>query len=120
MRCRPGRTLAPPPRKRTRPVSRRLIALDALLGLLACLCAVALLREVLTPLRLPPPPVLRPAPPASAPSAPVAVSVTAASSYAVIVTKNLFSPTRSEAPAGPVAAAGPKPFLHGVVMDGTK
>src|SRR5262249_40367156 len=43
-----------------------------------------------------------------------------ASSYAVIATKNLFSPTRSEASAGPVAAAGPKPLLHGVVMDGSK
>jgi hypothetical protein len=38
----------------------------------------------------------------------------------VIATKNLFSASRSEAPAGPVAAAGPKPVLHGVVMDGPK
>ena len=34
--------------------------------------------------------------------------------------KNLFSASRSEAPAGPVVAAGPKPLLHGVVMDGPK
>ncbi len=100
-------------------MSRPLLALDVLLGLLACLCAVVLLHEVLTPLTLPPPPALRPAPPASA-SSPVAVSAPGASSYTVIAAKNLFSPTRSEAPAGPVAVAGPKPFLHGVVMDGPK
>ena len=38
----------------------------------------------------------------------------------VIAAKNLFSPTRSEAAAGPVVAAGPKPILHGVVVDGPK
>ena len=36
------------------------------------------------------------------------------------MSKNLFSPSRSEAPAGPVVAAGPRPLLHGVVMDGPK
>jgi len=92
--------------------------LDVLLGLLACLCAAVLLREVLTPLTLPLPPALRPAPPASA-SSPVPVSAPGASTYAIIAAKNLFSPTRSET-AGPVAVAGPKPLLHGVVMDGPK
>ena len=31
-----------------------------------------------------------------------------------------FSASRSETAAGPVAAAGPKPVLHGVVLDGPK
>jgi hypothetical protein len=101
-------------------VSRRFLALNVPLGLLAGLCAVALIRVALTSLPLPPPPASRPAPPTSAVSAPAVAATAPASSYGVIATKNLFSPTRSEAPAGPVVAAGPKPLLQGVVMDGPK
>jgi len=100
-------------------VSRRVLALNVLVGLLGCLFAAWLIRDLLTPLPLPPPPAPRAAQPArvaaSAPAPPVA-----AAAYSVIAAKNLFSPGRSEAPAGPAVAAGPKPFLHGVVMDGQK
>ena len=54
---------------------------------------------------------------ATAPSVSAPLS---AAGYSVIATKNLFSPSRTEAPAGPVATAGPKPVLHGVVVDGPK
>ena len=100
-------------------MSRRLLALNVLVGLLGCLFAAGLVRELLTPLRLPPPAAPRAARPARvAPPAPAPPAV--AASYAVVASRNLFSPTRSEAAAGPVVAAGPKPFLHGVVMNGSK
>jgi hypothetical protein len=100
-------------------VSRRLLAVNVLVGLLGCLFAAGMIRELVTPLRFPPPsaprasrpvPVLSPAP--AAPPA--------AASYAVVTSRNLFSLTRSETVAGPAVAAGPKPFLHGVVMNGSK
>jgi hypothetical protein len=100
-------------------VSRRVLALNVLLGLLGALCAAGLIRELLAPLPLPAPPTPRAAAPAAvAGSAPTPAA--SAGAYGLIVSRNLFSPSRSEAPAGPVVAAGPKPFLHGVVMDGPK
>jgi hypothetical protein len=100
-------------------VSRRFLALNVLLGLLGALCAAGLIRELLTPLPLPPPPTPRAAAPAAV-SVPAPTPAASAGGYGVVVSRNLFSPSRSEAPAGPVVAAGPKPFLHGVVMDGPK
>ncbi len=100
-------------------MSRRLLALNVLVVLLGCLFAAGLVRELLTPLRLPPPSAPRAARPARvAPPAPAPPA--AAASYAVVASRNLFSPTRSEAAGGPAVATGPKPFLHGVVMDGAK
>ena len=100
-------------------MSRRFLALNVLLGLLGALCAAGLIRELLTPLPLPPPPTPRAAAPAAV-SVPAPTPAASAGGYGVVVSRNLFSPSRSEAPAGPVVAAGPKPFLHGVVMDGPK
>jgi hypothetical protein len=97
-------------------VSRRFLALNVFLGLLGGLCAAGLTRELLTPLPLPPPP-LRAAAPAAV-SVPTPTRAVSAGGYALVASRNLFSPSRSEAPAGPVVAAGPKPLLHGVVMDG--
>jgi hypothetical protein len=97
-------------------ISRRLLVLNGLIGLVACLLAAALIRELLTPLPLPPPVTPRPAPPVSV-SAP-ASEAPALAAYGVITAKNLFSPSRSEAPGGPTLTKGPKPFLHGVVMNG--
>jgi hypothetical protein len=100
-------------------VSRRCLALNVLLGLLGALCAAGLIRELLTPLPLPPQPTPRAAAPAAM-SVPAPTPAASAGGYGVVASRNLFSPSRSEAPAGPVVAAGPKPFLHGVVMDGPK
>lgn len=100
-------------------MSTRLRITNLALGLVGCLLVVALGRELLTAYPLPPPPVPgagRPAPDAPA----TATAPPSAALYGVIATKNLFSPSRAEAPAGPVVAAGPRPVLHGVVMDGPK
>ena len=96
-------------------MSRRVLALNVLLGLVGALCAAGLIRELLTPLPLPPTP--RAAAPAGV-SVPAPARAGSAGAYGLVVSKNLFSPSRSEAPAGPVVVAGPKPLLHGVVMDG--
>jgi hypothetical protein len=100
-------------------VSRRVLALNVLLGLLGALCAAGLIREVLSPLPLPPPPAPRAAAPAAA-AVPAPPPAGTARAYGIVASRSLFSPSRSEAPAGPVLAAGPKPLLHGVVMDGPK
>jgi hypothetical protein len=100
-------------------VSRRLLVVNVLVGLLGCLFAAGLIRELLTPLRLPPPAPPHAVQPARVVS-PAPAPPAAGTSYAVVASRNLFSPTRSEAAAGPAVAAGPKPFLHGVVMNGPK
>ena len=100
-------------------MSRRLLALNVLVGLLGCFFAAGLVRELLTPLRFPPPSAPRAAQPGRV-SAPAPAPPVAAASYTVVASKNLFSPSRAEAPTGPAVAAGPKPLLHGVVMNGSK
>ena len=100
-------------------MSTRLRITSIAFGLIACLLGAALVRELLAAHPLPPPPAPRVGRPAPAAPDPV-TAPTSAPNYGVVATKNLFSPGRSEAPAGPVAAAGPKPMLHGVVMDGPK
>jgi hypothetical protein len=103
-------------------VNRRLLLLNAVLVLVSALFATALVRELLTPLRLPPPGPARPAPPATAPGPEAATAPPGGGgAYLVIVSKNLFSPTRAEGLAASAAApSAPKPVLHGVVMDGPR
>jgi hypothetical protein len=97
-------------------MSRRLLVVNGVIGLLACLLVAVLIREMLIPLPLPPPVAPRPTPPMEAPAAAPAGPV--AGGYGVIADRNLFSPSRSEAPPGPVVPQGPRPLLHGVVMSG--
>jgi hypothetical protein len=101
-------------------MSARLHVLNISLGLVACLLAAGLVRELLVAHPLPPPPAARAARPLATGGAAATSTAPSAAGYGVIVAKNLFSPSRTEAPAGPVVAAGPKPVLHGVVMDGPK
>jgi len=102
-------------------VPARLRVLNISLGLVACLLAAGLVRELLAAHPLPPPPAARAARPlATGGTAATSTAPPSPPGYGVIVAKNLFSPSRAEAPAGPVVAAGPKPVLHGVVMDGPK
>lgn len=101
-------------------MARRLLLLNAAVGLLGCLFAAELTRELLAARPLPVPPAPRAAAPAPASAAASPASSPAPAAYGVIAAKNLFSPSRSETPAGPVLAAGPKPLLHGVVVDGPK
>jgi len=100
-------------------VSRRFLGLNLLLGLVGALCAAGLVRELLTPLPLPPPPTPRAAAPAAV-TVPVPATAAPAGGYGIVASRNLFNPSRSEAAPGPVVGAGPKPLLHGVVMDGPK
>ena len=102
-------------------MSTRLRVLNIALGLVGCLLAAGLGREVLTAYPLPSPPAPHaPRPVAAATAAAVSTAPPSTTAYGVIVAKNLFSASRTEAPAGPVVAAGPRPLLHGVVMDGPK
>jgi hypothetical protein len=99
---------------------RLLVLLNVAMVLLGCLFAVALVRQLLMPLPLPSSESSSVAPPprVAAPERPMAPPV-AAGAYQVIVSKNLFNPHRSEA-QGASVTAGPKPLLHGVVMDGPR
>jgi hypothetical protein len=102
-------------------VSTPLRALNVALALFGCLLVTAIGREMLTTYPLPPPPAPRvPRPVAAGTASTVSTTPPSAANHGVIAMKNLFSASRSEAPAGPVVAAGPKPLLHGVVMDGPK
>jgi hypothetical protein len=101
-------------------MSGRLRIVNVALGLAACLLAAGLAREILAARPLPPPPAPRTARLAAAGAAATSTEPASAASAAVIVAKNLFSPSRTEAPAGPIAPAGPRPVLHGVVVDGPK
>lgn len=101
-------------------MSRRLVVVNVLVGALGCLFAAGLIRELGTGRPLPP----APAPRASqvAPEAggrPVGQPAPIAT-YNTIATKNVFNPARSEAAVASVTAPGPKPVLHGVMLDGDK
>jgi len=103
-------------------VSRTLFLINVVVGGLGCLFAVGIVRDVVTHRSLPPLPAPRATQstldPAESSAAPPPLA-----SFQVIATKNMFSPGRSEvAEASPAAAvaAGIKPILHGVVLDGAR
>lgn len=99
---------------------RRLLAINIVLAGVSVLCIALIVRQIAT------------ARPASAPrtrsttaaaptSAPAAEARLPAQAYNVIASRNLFSPTRSEAPGPGIAGGGApvlvaKPALHGVVL----
>jgi translation initiation factor IF-2 len=103
---------------------RKLLALNLLLGAVALGAAAFIVSEVTTPPQ-PAPLRVKPAPEPTAPAPPADKAPPApAGAYAAVASRNLFSPTRTEAPVAPVAsrpaATLPKPTLHGVVLrDGT-
>ena len=92
------------------------------LALLAAAAGAGLVHESLRARPLPPPPIVADAPPAPlmvVARQPLSGPVETAH-YAVIALRNLFAASRGEsnAVAAEGAATGPKPFLHGVVLDG--
>ena len=94
---------------------RRLVALNAVLVAVAFLSAAYMYRELRrAPSPVPPPRRAAPAALAAAPSG----AETQPGGYAVVTSRNLFSPTRSEAPAAGVSNASqpPKPNLFGIVL----
>jgi hypothetical protein len=106
-------------------VPRRLTLLTIVLVGVALAFAGLIARELTSVPRVS---AARPQPAASVPAQPTAAAAPAApapppgpAAYTVVATRNLFSPTRSEAPVtppAPVAAAPvlPKPNLYGVVL----
>ena len=100
---------------------RRLILLNVVFLLTALSAAGYTVLQLREPEPKPIPVRVRPAAePAPQQPVPTAPSVGGAVAYQTVASRNLFSPTRSEAPAG---AAGlrttamlPKPNLHGVVL----
>jgi hypothetical protein len=101
-------------------VSAPLRSLNIALALVACLLTAGLARELLAAHPLPPLSVPRATRPVAT-AAPLSGSEPpSAAGYGVVATKNLFSATRSETVASPATAVGPKPVLHGVVVDGPK
>jgi len=94
--------------------------INALIGVLGCLFVAGLIREAVSARPMPAPPAPRASQPTAAPTPVPTAQPPAVSRYEVIAAKNLFSPTRAEAPTRPTVAEGPKPLLHGVVMDGDK
>ena len=101
-------------------MSAPLRMLNIALAIGGCLLAAALTRELVAAHPLPSPPVPRATRAVATAPPPSASAPPSTAGYGVIATKNLFSASRSETAAGPVAAAGPKPVLHGVVLDGPK
>lgn len=103
-------------------MSKTLGALNVLLLAASGLCVAYIVRQSSAP--WPQPPAARPRAAAPVPApAPAADAARAAppGGYAVVASRNLFSPTRTEAPpppvtATPAAASLPKPNLYGVVV----
>ena len=102
---------------------RPLSLLNIVLVGVALAFALLIVRELTTsPRRVGPRP--QPATTAAAPVAPAETPPPTAGGYTIVATRNLFSPTRTEAPPPPPAASPavnlPKPNLYGVVLrDGT-
>ena len=101
-------------------MSRRLPLITVLLVALALTFAGLIARELTT---VPRAPVSRPQPAASVAATPAAPAPgpVAAPNYSMVASRNLFSPTRSEAPPapptpGPPPPVLPKPNLFGVVL----
>ena len=94
---------------------------NAVLLAAVALFVVLMVRTARTPWPAPSPVRPRPAPAQSAPPAEAdAKSTPTPQTYAIIASRNLFSPTRTEAPPPPATASPavvlPKPNLYGVVV----
>lgn len=98
-------------------MSRRFLVLNIILGIASVAFAAGIVRLVIVKRPLPPPAASRAATPPP-PTAAVTSADPGLSSYAVIASRNLFNPARSET----TVAVSPvsKPILHGVVIDGAK
>lgn len=97
---------------------KRLLALNVLMAAVAALAIVYIVQHAMAPMPMPGAGRARPA--AAVTTAPAAETVRPpAGAYGVVTARNLFSPTRSEAPASSVVANTPplvKPNLFGIVL----
>jgi hypothetical protein len=100
-------------------VPRQLVVLNAALVLVALVSVGYIVRELRAQA---PVATRRPVPPAPAAATPPPAAPEPVGGYTMVASRNLFSPTRSEAPASTTAAAPPvpKPNLYGIILrDGT-
>jgi len=96
---------------------KKLLLINALLIAIAAGSVVFIARQVMAPMPMPQPGKGRA--PAAEAERPADAARPPASAYNVVASKNLFSPTRTEAPVNPAASAAanlPKPNLFGVVL----
>jgi hypothetical protein len=102
-------------------VSRALVALNLIFAAAAVAAGAYIARELTTPPPSAPVRARAPEPaPAAAPTTETPPPRTGLAAGSVVVSRNLFSPTRSEAPPSATstrpAVQLPKPLLHGVVV----
>jgi hypothetical protein len=98
---------------------KKLLLINVVLIAIAAGSAVFIVRQVMAPTPIPLPTRGRPAPAASAVARPAEPVRTPPGAYTTVAAKNLFSPTRTEAPVSPTASApavAQKPNLYGVVL----
>jgi len=98
-------------------MSKRLLALNLGMAAVAALAIVYIVNQAMTPMPMPGAGRARPTMPAT--TGTPEQTRPAVGAYGVVTARNLFSPTRSEAPASNVAATTPalvKPSLFGVVL----
>jgi hypothetical protein len=103
-------------------MSRALFLANVLVAGLGCLFAAGIVRDVVTRRSLPPVPAPR-ASQSTLEAAGLPASAPPMAAYQIIATKSMFNPGRSETtePAASAAvAAGVKPILHGVMLDGER
>jgi hypothetical protein len=96
---------------------KKLLLINAILIAMAAGSAVFIARQLMAPMPMPSSGKARP--PAAEAERAADATRPSASAYGVVASKNLFSPTRTEAPVNPVASAAanlPKPNLFGVVL----
>jgi len=105
---------------RSTTASRSLLVLTIAAGAVGFLFAAALVREAFTTRPLPPAPPPWPIAAVTADSAAGTTSPRPSGAHLVVATRNLFSPDRSETNRVSRGVAGPKPFLHGVLIGGGK
>ena len=98
-------------------MSRRLLALNVVLGVLCVALLAASVRAIVVRRPLPPAVTTR-AMTAPAPSPATATPDPGPASYGAIASRNVFSPARSETAVA--IAPTSRPILHGVVIDGRK
>jgi len=96
---------------------KKLLLINAILIAIAAGSVVFIARQLMAPMAMPSSGKARP--PAAEAERPTEAARASASAYGVVASKNLFSPTRTEAPVSPIASAAanvPKPNLFGVVL----
>lgn len=97
---------------------KRLLALNVVMAAVAALAVIYIVQQAMAPMPMPGAGRARPVVPPTTAS-PADTPRPPAGAYGVVTARNLFSPTRSEAPASSVAANTPplvKPNLFGVVL----